>query len=260
MLKDRVEIWEEKKERVTIPRSTPGVKKKPPGAEKTGTLFSVLESVVGHDTLEVFGPSGSGKTSFCQVLAAQAAALGKKVVYIDTERNLLSPPRGEGIVYRYIPQLPEILDHLKNVEKADLYIVDSVGFPVVAAYAASSMKLRGEMMLKLIALTGELKRLTLEHSAIAVVTNQPISPMGQNTAPGDLPPFGLKSRYGYKEIWKTEIRHRGRDETSCLFSAWRSRRFATGTELFWTVITSEKIRVAPQGNAMRFTPVELPRE
>ena len=42
----------------------------------------------GYDTdvITVFyGPAGSGKTNLCLIAAAEQAALGKKVVFIDTE-------------------------------------------------------------------------------------------------------------------------------------------------------------------------------
>jgi hypothetical protein len=50
--------------------------------------FDFIKNLVGSDVLEIFGDTGSGKSKFVHALALDALGAGRKVFFLDTERNL----------------------------------------------------------------------------------------------------------------------------------------------------------------------------
>ena len=62
-------------------------------------LYERLIQITGNDTLEVFGESGSGKTTLALEVAKDAIKQGKKVLFVDTERNIVNKPEGIDLVY-----------------------------------------------------------------------------------------------------------------------------------------------------------------
>jgi len=205
-----------------------------------------LKQLVGNDTLEIFGPSGSGKTTFALYFAYVAAVNDYKVCYIDSERNLnedVEELKKHNITYFYAPRLQDIVNYCANLPKADLYVLDSIGFPVLAEYASASMREKGDMLLKCVALTQYLKIATWKNDALAIVTNQPVSEFGKNLTEDQLPPFGDKSKFGYKEIWRTYIVQQNSEKTECAVKAWRSRKFAKGKTLAQITITDQERKV-----------------
>jgi len=206
-------------------------------------ILEKIRQIVGNDTLEIFGPSGSGKTTFALEVVKEALQDGKTVCYIDAERNIAEPPQNEKFLYRYAPDLGSILNLAANLPKADLYVLDSLGFPVVTQFAIADMKKKGDMLLKCVALTYYLKLATAKHGAVAIVINQPVSPFGKNADPDELPPFGDKSIFGYKEIWRTHLEKASSEETVCSIRAWRSRRFGRGKLLFLMKISDNGVEI-----------------
>jgi len=203
------------------------------------SLYDRLVELVGNDTLEIFGPSGSGKTTFALEVVKDALEQDRTVFYIDAERNIVDPPEDEKFIYRYAPDLQSIVNIAANLPKADLYVLDSIGFPVVTQFAIADMKRKGDMLLKCVTLTYYLKLATAKHDALALVINQPVSPFGKNKDEEELPPFGDKSVFGYKEIWRTFLDKTGEKETVCTIKTWRSRRFGRGKLLFRLTITDD---------------------
>jgi len=210
-------------------------------------LYEKLVKIVGHDVLQLFGDTGTGKTMFCLELMRETVKAGKKVVFIDSERNLNfdEVEKPENLVYYYSPELKDIINTCANLPKADLYILDSMGFPVVTQFAMASMKEKGDMLLKCVTLTHYLKVATWKHKALAVVTNQPVSPFGKTIPEDQLPPFGDKSQFGYKEIWRTTMERTNENETTCSIKAWRSRKFGRGKILFLMKISSKGVEIKP---------------
>jgi len=206
-------------------------------------ILEKIVELVGRDTLEIFGPSGSGKTMFCIEVMKEALEQGYKVVFIDAERNINEDPQHENLKYYYRPTLDDILNVARNLPKAQLYILDSIGFPVVAAYANASMNERGSMLLKCISLTQFLKIATWKHNALAIVTNQPVSEFGKTLPPEELPPFGDKSKFGYKEIVRTWIVKQTPELTEISIKSWRSRKYGRGKELFKMKISEKGVDI-----------------
>jgi len=212
------------------------------------SLFDKVKSLVGPDTLEVFGPSGSGKTTFALEVARSALEAGKKVVYIDTERNIREDhpvfKYKDSFIYYYYPDLDAVLSVAMNLPKADLYVLDSMGYPVLTRFAMASMNEKGTMLLKAIALSQYLKVATWKNNALAIVTNQPVSEFGKtNVKPEDLPPFGDKSIYAFKCVLRTEIVETNERRTICAIKAYRSRKFGRGKLIAEVRISNDGVNV-----------------
>lgn len=209
-------------------------------------LYEKLVSIVNADTLEVFGPSGSGKSTFAFQVAKDALSLGKRVFWLDSERNLADVPQHEKLTYVYTPRFDEIMNWARNLPQADLYVLDSLGFPVLGQYAEASLDEKGRMLLKAVSLTQYFKIATYRNRALAIITNQPVSQFGKPGVPEEsLHPFGDKAVYGFKEIWRTVPVELSETRTVCEVRAWRSRRFGRGKLLFRLTVSGEGVAVEP---------------
>jgi len=212
--------------------------------KQVSEVVKKIYRLVGYDVFQVFGPSGSGKTSFALWLAYEFANSGLKVYFIDTERNLSKPPNHENIAYVYSPVFDEVFNIIRNLPKAHLYIVDSIGIPVLAAYAESSMYERGSMLLKMVTMMSYLKVKTYKNKAIALVTNQPVSPYGkERVSEDDLRPVGSKAIYMTKELIRSYIIETSPTRTVCELRAWRSRKYGRGKVLFRIEISDQGVTV-----------------
>ena len=203
-------------------------------------LYEKLLELVGNDVLELFGPSGSGKSTFCYLVSLDALKLGKKVFFLDAERNLnlKQEELPQGFDYRYTPDYNMILNIARNLPQADLYVLDSLGMSVLPAYAEATADKKGMMLLKAISLMEYFKLATWRNKALAIVTNQPISSFGKPGVPEEeLRPWGDKAIYMTKEIWRTDVAESSEDRTTCTIKSWRSRRWGRGKLLFKLTIT-----------------------
>jgi RecA/RadA recombinase len=200
-------------------------------ASKT-PLLDMIFDYVGNDVLEVFGDTGSGKTAFVKKVAYEAAAAGKKVFYLDTERNLTKNDIDllKKCKYQYTPVIDEIDKVIQTLPAGDVVILDSVGFPVLTTFARMNMKQKGDALLKMIAIFGSLKEWAYKNNGIVLVTNQPESEF--NKAPNHiLRPFGDKSQFAAKEIWETIKDSSSPDLTKSTIKAFRSRSVGHGKRL-----------------------------
>ena len=210
-------------------------------------MYRTVLSIVGHDVLELFGDTGTGKTTFAFALAIGALQEGKKVIYIDTERNidehLINRLKVLGLEYHYFTSISDVLNFLNNRPKADVYILDSIGMPALRHFAKANAKEKGDMLLKAIAISGLLKDLSRENNALVLITNQPESEFGKGVGV-DRAPFGDKHVFDIKEIWKTEVVEKAPDKTVTRITAWRSRRFGKGKLLARMEISNEGVKIA----------------
>jgi len=199
---------------------------------KPSTLLDLIYDYVDNDVLEVFGDTGSGKTAFVKRVAYEASEAGKKVFYLDTERNLTKKDRDllKKCTYKYTPVINEIDDIVQHLPAGDVVILDSIGFPVLTTFARMNMKQKGDALLKLIAIFGSLKEWAYKNNGIVLVTNQPESEF--NKAPNHvLRPFGDKSQFAAKEIWETIKESSNPDLTKSSIKAFRSRSVGRGTSI-----------------------------
>lgn len=150
---------------------------KPESKPTRSDLLDMIHGYVGYDVLEVFGDTGSGKSKFALTIARDAITAGKKDYYLDTERNLTDADIKslKGCEYKYTPVIEEIDKLVQKLPQVDVVIIDSIGFPVLTSYARLSVKQKGDALLKLIAIFGDLKKWAYLNNGIAVVTNQPES-------------------------------------------------------------------------------------
>ncbi|TGC08011.1 ATP-binding protein [Methanolobus halotolerans] len=215
-----------------------------PSSYENNALLDLIHGYVGNDVLEVFGDTGSGKSKFAMAVAKEVIASGKKVFYLDTERNLTETDIAglKGCEYKYTPIIDEIDSICQKLPAVDVIIVDSIGFPILTSYARLSVKQKGDALLKLIAIFGDLKSWAYKNNGIVLVTNQPESEF--NKAPNHiLRPFGDKSQFAAKEIWKTEIVDRKPAYTNIRISAFRSRSVGHRTKIADMKISSNGVEL-----------------
>ena len=211
-------------------------------------LYHLFLDMAGHDVVEVFGPSGSGKTTTALLIAKEALSENKHVVYIDSEMNLseaiVKKLKEEGLEYYYMTSDSEIYNFLRNEPVADVYILDSLGMPILRRFAMANAKERGEMLLRAIAISGTLKELSKKNNALVLITNQPESEFGKTgVSEMSLAPFGDKHIYDVKEVWRSKIVARGVSSTVVSVFAWRSRKFGYGKEIFRLAITDRGVKL-----------------
>jgi RecA/RadA recombinase len=209
-------------------------------------LFDLIKSIVGYDVLEIFGDTGAGKSKFVHALALSAINSGRKVFFLDTERNLnekdISMLNG---AYRYTPVFDEIKKIIQKLPEVDLVIIDSVGLPVLTKFARMSLKEKGKALLDLIALMGDLKEWAYRHRGIAVVINQPESEFAKPEG-YERKPFGDKSSFAAKEIWHMEALKKDKSLTTSQVKAFRSRSMGKGTCILSVEISSEGTKIVSQ--------------
>jgi len=201
--------------------------------------FDFIKNIVGSDLLEVFGDTGSGKSKFVHALAMDALGTSKKVFFLDTERNLNNADiaRLDG-AYQYTPVFEEIKKITQHLPAVDLVIIDSVGLPILTKFARMTMQEKGNALLDLIALMGDLKEWAYRHNAMAVVTNQPESEFAKPEG-YERKPFGDKSCFAAKEIWHVGTTRKDKNLTKSTMKAFRSRCMGKGTEILELEIRDE---------------------
>lgn len=209
------------------------------------SVYDKIRSIVEDDVLELFGPTGSGKSKIAWQIAIDAIDKGKTVFYLDTERNIAkSDIEALGDYYKYTPLFSEIEDIAKNLPKAQVYIIDSIGFPVLTAFSRMNMRQRGDALLGMISILGSLKEKCYKEGALAIVTNQPISELGVETDEKieDRRPFGDKAAFSAKEIWRTYPKQKGKDKTVITVDSWRSRNMGMGTVISEVTINNDGVK------------------
>jgi len=206
-------------------------------------LYEKVISIVGFDIFQIFGESGTCKTTFALELAKSAMKQGKKVVYIDTERNVTDIPNG--IEYYYAPETEKISDFLRNPPKADVYILDSVGFALTGEIAEKGRKYIQDLIQRVQAWAYILKKQTYRYKALALLINQPKSTFrSENVNVEEVPPVGGKLIFGTKEVWRTSIAKMTAESTIAHVTAWRSRKYGRGRVLF-------EIKVSDAGTVVK---------
>ena len=180
-----------------------------------------IRNLVENDILEIFGDTGVGKSRLVHQFAKDIIRNKEKVLFVDTERNL---GKDERLMikdfYIYTPQLMGLRKIIENLSlDLDFVIIDSLGMPVLTQFSKFNMKERGEALLSLIAILGDLKEWTYASGGTAVLTNQPVSEM---TGEKDRRPFGEKSQFCVKELLKLDLQEKG-DVTKSRLRTFRSR-------------------------------------
>lgn len=204
-------------------------------------LYGHLLEITGTDIIELFGESGTCKTTFCMEVIKDALTDKKKVLFIDTEKNIVSQP--DGINLQYFPSFNDVYKYISALPKGyDLVILDSLGLPILGEFARLGTKERGDILLKAEAIAYYLKKYSYDNKALVLVTNQPTSAFNKGKD-AILTPFGDKSIYFFKEVWKTQALSSAPERTACSVSAFRSRRNGRGKRLFTVVVNNDGVEV-----------------
>lgn len=222
-------------------------------SESSSLIRDVIEFCGGPDLIEVFGGSGSGKSEFStQVVKSAIEDANKSALVIDTERNIGDMEEISGADYVYVPEWHDLYAYVTGKQSKlsedpfgenttnsdtikdgyDVVILDSIGFPALIQYGeyrvdddAQQFKVFNELQV----ITGRLKKYAQYNNALVIVTNQPKSDLSDSNDPD---PFGDKSIYGFKEIWKTVKESTNKVKTTCSINAFRSRQAGKGSKLF----------------------------
>jgi RecA/RadA recombinase len=240
-----METYNTAKDSMSKVSSVPEQKKHEPELPESSNLLDMIYKYVGYDVLEVFGDTGSGKSKFALTVAQEAVKANKKVFYLDTERNLSeSDIKGlKGCTYKYTPVIGEIDKIVQDLPAGDVVILDSIGFPILTTFARMKLKQKGDALLQLIAIFGDLKNWAYKNNGIVIVTNQPESEF--NKDPNHIiRPFGDKSQFAAKEIWKTTKVDSKPGITNSSIKAFRSRSVGFGTPIAQMKITNAGVEVA----------------
>lgn len=210
-------------------------------------VLDCIKNIVGNDLCQVFGDTGEGKSKFVNAIAVEAITAGLKVFYLDTERNLGAHDiEMLGDHYRYTPKFSEMQKIVDDLGSFDLVIIDSVGLPVLNMYAKMKMNEQGKALLNLIGMMGDLKVWTYDHDAIVIVTNQPESEF--NKAAGhERRPFGDKSLFNVKEVWKIKRNNKDGKTTKCTIESFRSRDLMKGTKIASMEISDAGVEIIIRG-------------
>lgn len=229
----------------------------------------VIEFCGGPDLVQIFGETGGGKTEFCVNVADSAANdANKKVLFIDTERNLGDNERLDGIDYVYMPDFNDLYAYISgktsrlsdnpfgenttnsNTLKSgyDVVILDSMGFPALMQYDEYSIEDDADQfkVFQMIQfMSGELKKYAQTNNALILSTNQPKSQLSDS---GGADPFGDKSLFAFKELWKAYKKSSSEIKTTCVIRAHRSRQSGQGKDLFELEVSDSGTVITPKYN------------
>jgi RecA/RadA recombinase len=256
------------------PPKKPGVKKMTPEfpkndkPKKSTSIFDDIDDLIEFGVGQIFGDTGTGKTAFCREIAEQAAGAGKKVVYWDSEGNMTRKQRASMAEHKNIEYILDrdwedirhmlpvtgednrtgqsIYSKTPKLKKCDLFILDSIGVPVLGIYGDLKQNQKGEALQGMQGLVYRLGAWAEKNDAVVIITNQPTSEMNktkEQIAQGS--PFGDKAKYFTKEILKIVIGERGEYKTVCHLLAWRSRSRVRGAML-------GKVTISDKGTEIEF--------
>ena len=181
----------------------------PLAASQSPNLYEFFYELVGAGgTIEIFGDTGSLKSQVCTEVCNDAKKLNKTFFYLDTEGKVgLGNKKTLGNAYKYLPVWEEIVKMLtKELPKYDLFIVDSIGFPIATEYADMKANEQGSALQDMMAVVGKhLKAWAFKNNAIVVFTNQPKSAfMKSEQELNRLDPFGDKVHFAANLILNTK--------------------------------------------------------
>jgi len=216
-------------------------------------IRDVIEFCGGPDLIQIFGGTGSGKTEFCIKLAESSIEdEGKDVLFIDTERNLSNNERLDGADYVYVPDFDDLYAFISGKTNKlsdnpfgenstgsqtlqdgyDVVVLDSLGFPALMAYDEYSIEDDADQftVFQMIQfMSGEMKKYAQKNNSLVVSTNQPKSELADEGAAN---PFGDKSLFAFKELWRAWKKDSSEIQTTCSLEAHRSRQAGEGKDLF----------------------------
>jgi predicted alpha/beta-fold hydrolase len=249
---DLVEIEEIEKEIDVKEKVEQKLKAKVKAAVSKNLYDVFMQLLEGEpDLIEIFGETGSGKSVIALKLLEDARDKGLRTLFIDTEGNLRPSQRPDN--YHYLASFEDLKKFIFNLEDGyNVIILDSIGIPVLGAYAAAKLHQKGQMLLDMQAIAYMLKKYALKNKCLVLITNQPVSELSamaiedeveRERAIRDRRPFGDKMSFFIKEVLRTKLVDSSEKVTVANVEAYRSRKFGRGKKLFSIKIDEEGVMV-----------------
>lgn len=233
-------------------------------SEETSLIRDVIKFCGGPDLIQIFGETGSCKSTFAVEVARSAVEdANKEVLFIDTEKNLSDNDRVNGVDYIYIPDWDDIYAYItqkpnmlsenpfgtnttgsNTLESGySVVVLDSMGLPALIQYDEYSIiddadQFKIFQMFQHI--SGELKKYAQLNDSLIIATNQPGSKLGDD---GGHKPFGDKSQFAFKELWRSYKESSSSVKTTCSLKAHRSRQAGEDAKLFKIEVDDEGVVV-----------------
>lgn len=216
------------------------------------TAYDKFLELVGHHTVQIYGDYGTGKSRFVHAVATEAQILGKKVLYIDTEGSLSESHIKELQNYECLGDDLEGL--VKRVEKAkkekdeyDLLIIDSVGLPVLNAYARWTLEKKLAAIQKMAPIMADTVRFARDGNGLSIVTNQCVSEFTRVSKKlseeEPLAPFGGKISFVPKLILRSEPLVRDAQKSEFRLLVFKARDLPRHFEVARFTIDSGGVRI-----------------
>jgi len=227
-----------------------------PSQPKEGTAYEPAYDkflgLVGHHTVQIYGDYGTGKSRFVHAVATEAQVTGRKVLYLDTEGSLSENHIKELQNYEYLGDDLDVL--VKRVERAkeekekyNLLIVDSVGLPVLNAYARLTLDKKLEAIQKLAPIMADTVRFARDGNGLSIVTNQCVSEFTRVAKKLEedepLAPFGGKIGFVPKLILRSEPLIQDVQKSEFRLLAFKARDLPRNFEILRFTIDKEGIRI-----------------
>ena len=187
------------------------------GAKKMSekNAYTIMRYIVESDTGLIYGDTGTGKSQLVLAIMRHALEAGAKIAICDTEGNYSGTARSwleKNCTYMYTTKFANVLKWATTLPTGyDLVVLDSLGAPVLGAFALANLRERGSLLLGSEALAYTLKTYAQENKAMALITNQPVSEMNKprdmktGNLIENLEPFGGKTNFFWKEDRKSNV-------------------------------------------------------
>ena len=227
----------------------------PPGASHSKSVFfDEIVPAYEIDICEFFGNPGTGKSQLAKQIALEAISRGKKVMYVDSERGFLkSDIKKLGSAYKYLSKMKRkderdiedgILELVQKIPKdIDVFILDSVGYPVLTEWAKLGVNQRGDALTQIIAIKDYIKDWAINNNKIAIVINQPDSDFGKDKDYVNRP-FGDKGQFVIKEVFYIKRAKASTvEKTIAVLESFRSRFEGRGTVVAQIEISGDGVKI-----------------
>lgn len=161
------------------------------------SYYDWLVTLTNYDLLQIFAGTGAGKTKVALLFANRIAVEGRKVLYLDSERNLdQATIDAAPFNYEYIASMDDLFKRVQRFrrEEWDVIIIDSPTIFITEMWFGRRQDEHGKLLQELQAIYGALKRHCHNKRACSIITGQPTSTMVENVRDvmGDKAAFFVK--------------------------------------------------------------------
>ncbi len=207
-------------------------------------IYKLFENLLGQpDIIQLFGDTGTQKSYLTWQMMKELAKDNKKVLYIDTERNIVNEEIKEleklKVKYVFIPSFDELICYFDEIDKKyDWIVIDSIGLPALGKFAVENLQGKGNILLNIQAMLYKLKILSAKNNCYILAINQPTSEMNKTEYVTYQPtgwnrqfrfiktdPFADKGNFFCKETIRTINIFENNQKTITDLLTWKSRKY-----------------------------------